>query len=298
MKKLFSLILVLGFLFGGVANSKIIEIDQGIKISIIEDYEHLQFNQNNYMIMNFKLNNVKETEIKKAIKYFKSLGFDGSETTTIIGRKGFSTGYASLVNAYKTKTVWSGGEQLSKNCSTKIIAEFYPCFIKHMKLDPLIQLDIGNGSASTEFKEVINSLKNNSFKKNQLIDRFKTVIGSTNINLKLNVINLKENNWGFEINGEDKDVVSGFKGKRFGYILPHNNSFLIVNGFCYSEKNCRNIKNTVSKIISPFLSLKKNTTVKNNVISLGNDLNRLNELYKSGALSKKEFEKAKKKLLN
>ena len=41
----------------------------------------------------------------------------------------------------------------------------------------------------------------------------------------------------------------------------------------------------------------KNNEEKENISNLSSDLDKLNELYKSGALNKEEFEKAKAKLL-
>ena len=40
-----------------------------------------------------------------------------------------------------------------------------------------------------------------------------------------------------------------------------------------------------------------NIELSNDISQLSNEITKLNELYKSGALSKEEFEKAKKKLL-
>ena len=40
------------------------------------------------------------------------------------------------------------------------------------------------------------------------------------------------------------------------------------------------------------------TTYAANTLAVGEDLSKLNELYKSGALTKEEFKKAKSKILN
>ena len=50
-------------------------------------------------------------------------------------------------------------------------------------------------------------------------------------------------------------------------------------------------------MIKPISDLGK-TVYKNNNLNFINQLEKLNELYKSGALTKEEFEKAKKKILN
>ena len=60
---------------------------------------------------------------------------------------------------------------------------------------------------------------------------------------------------------------------------------------------CTKLKNiSLIKMTEPMFNSKKNVSSENN--DLIKNLNALNELYKSGALNKEEFEKAKKKLLN
>ena len=64
--------------------------------------------------------------------------------------------------------------------------------------------------------------------------------------------------------------------------------------------NCSKFYNTFDKIVNK--SFNSNTSI--NVISNSNNddfinqLKQLNDLYKSGVLTKEEFEKAKKKILN
>ena len=55
-------------------------------------------------------------------------------------------------------------------------------------------------------------------------------------------------------------------------------------------------KLSLTKMVEPMLSSKKNEVSDNT--NLTEQLNSLNELYKSGALTKEEFTKAKEKLLN
>ena len=69
---------------------------------------------------------------------------------------------------------------------------------------------------------------------------------------------------------------------------------------CFVE--CSKFNTKFNKMITPVFSTKleivddiKKTVDNNNIVD---QLNSLNELYKSGVLSKEEFEKAKKKILN
>ena len=60
---------------------------------------------------------------------------------------------------------------------------------------------------------------------------------------------------------------------------------------------CAKLKKlSLTNMVEPMLSSKKNEVSDNT--NLTEQLNSLNELYKSGALTKEEFTKAKEKLLN
>ena len=80
----------------------------------------------------------------------------------------------------------------------------------------------------------------------------------------------------------------------------HNNQTYLMISSCFVE--CSKFNTKFNKMITPVFSTKleivddiKKTVDNNNIVD---QLNSLNELYKSGVLSKEEFEKAKKKILN
>ena len=77
------------------------------------------------------------------------------------------------------------------------------------------------------------------------------------------------------------------------YAYLNNNKPIIVGTECIGK--CKNIEQIKNKI--NFSSL-QNTNTSTKTSNIVEDLNELNELYKSGALTKEEFEKAKKTLLN
>ncbi len=89
--------------------------------------------------------------------------------------------------------------------------------------------------------------------------------------------------------------------------LPYNLSIIIKDDkihFIASEcwLNCSKQKKRFDKMINP-MHTSINDLESNNKSNSGNknivdQLNSLNELYKSGVLTKEEFEKAKKKILN
>lgn len=80
----------------------------------------------------------------------------------------------------------------------------------------------------------------------------------------------------------------------------HNNRTYLMISSCFVE--CSKFNTKFNKMITPVFSTKlqiaddiKKTVDDNNIVD---QLNSLNELYKSGVLTKEEFEKAKKKILN
>ena len=83
------------------------------------------------------------------------------------------------------------------------------------------------------------------------------------------------------------------------FITTNNNKLFAISSSCYD--NCKK-KGEIFKMISASglydRKIKKNIGKDNSSDNLVNSLNELNQLYESGALTKEEFEKAKKKLLN
>ena len=94
------------------------------------------------------------------------------------------------------------------------------------------------------------------------------------------------------------DGIDTIKIKYNLYITEKNNNLIHFAGLCYI--NCSKLNSTFDEIVNN--SFKNKTTTTNSTSSTENDfidqLKSLNDLYKSGVLTKEEFEKAKKKLLN
>ena len=84
------------------------------------------------------------------------------------------------------------------------------------------------------------------------------------------------------------------------YLGEHNNRTYAFLSACYVD--CSKFNSKFDKMIKPVFST--NITLKENLVNtssngdLTEQLKTLNELYKSGVLTKEEFTKAKKKLLN
>ena len=84
------------------------------------------------------------------------------------------------------------------------------------------------------------------------------------------------------------------------YLAEHNNKTYFFISACYV--NCSKFSNKFDKMIKPTFSTNVQTQKSKSSLSgdsnLTEQLKALSELYKSGALTKEEFTKAKKKLLN
>ena len=310
MKKLLGII-VLSLLWCNTLFAETIELDQGIKVNIPKGYEYLQFDQLEFIRVNMEAMEISKSKIDQIINDMKLLlGMNGSETSTIIGKKGYAKGYGDFMNhtlSGNAPESWDGFNEVEKKCGNKKTDKsMMKCLIKFFKMDPMIQIDVGNGS-NKDLKELTLTLnKINDSDKNDINDFNKSSEKIKNtfsemyqneINLKL--VKIKNKKWGFEILGED--TMMGFTAKRIGYMFIPNEHAFIIQGFCMSQTTCKNIKKLNNKIIEPYLSMnfKKKAVINNSEEgNLIKQLQDLNDLYKSGVLTKEEFEKGKKKILN
>ena len=94
---------------------------------------------------------------------------------------------------------------------------------------------------------------------------------------------------------------ASLKGDGIIYITIKDNSFYIFYEECLV--NCITLKKRFQKLIEPVVdqsSLKNSQLISNEINrdDIVSQLEQLNKLYKSGVLTKEEFEKAKKRILN
>jgi|TARA_B100001964_G_scaffold8682_1_gene9265 hypothetical protein len=164
-------------------------------------------------------------------------------------------------------------------------------------------------------KEIINSyydydeiknMDNSAF--NEITKEIKEEISSTfnqdAMGIRINKIKISRDinqNIFLKLNGSVNFFLEGvetIKIKYNLYITERNSNLIHFAGLCYV--NCSKLNSTFDKIVNN--SFKNNTSTAISTTSTENDfiqqLKQLNELYKSGILTKEEFEKAKKKLLN
>ena len=266
MKKLLAII-VLGLTWCNASLAETIDLDQGIKVNIPKGYEYLQFDQSGFMRGNLEGMEISKSKIDELIDETKLLlGMNGSETSTIIGKKGYAKGYGDFMNhtlSGNAPESWDGFNEFEKKCGNKKTEKLMmKCLIKFFKMDPMIQIDIGNGSNKNlkEFSSGLNEI-NGSVKKdindfNKSSKKFKQTFSKIYQNeVKLKFIKVKNKQWGYEISGED--TMMGFTAKRIGYMFVPNGRVFIIQGFCMSQTTCKDIKKLNNKIIEPYLSINK-----------------------------------------
>ena len=213
MKKLLGIV-VLGLLWCNIGFAEILELNHGIKINIPKNYEYLQFDQQDFARANFK-GVISENEIEDLLNEQASLlGFDGTETSTIIAKKGYAKGFGSyyshVING-KDPQSWSGMKKIQNKCGKKKSQESQiKCIIKIMKMDPIVQIDIAN-SNNENIKQLASDIKllEDSNKKeikdiNESSEKIRNSFGAMYKNeLSLKIAKINNKKWGFEIIGED-----------------------------------------------------------------------------------------------
>jgi len=135
----------------------------------------------------------------------------------------------------------------------------------------------------------------------------KSILINESMTINLNKFNIAKNEYEklfLRSSGELIFVIGSIRLdiKLNAFITEHNNNTFMFLSACYVS--CSKFNNKFDKMISHLFSTnlrnKLNTTSKSSVINsdIVDQLKSLNDLYKSGVLTKEEFDKAKKKILN
>jgi len=282
-------------------------LDNEVKIKIPEKYEFLQLDYVKFFKLNVK-GILKPDEIKKTLQDQKDfLAFDGTETTTLVARKGFNgkAGYGSLIkHVYDggSDQDWKGWGKIRSLCTPRSGTEqqFLRCGIAQMKADPIIQIDVGKGT-NEEIKKISSGVVGVSEEEikdfNENFETVKNKFGSHYKNeMDFSFKKISDSKWAFVISG--KENMFGIKGERKGYLIPYRGHTVLIQGFCYSKKTCGKIDRINKEIIDPFLSGSEGKKINKDKGNITEKLEKLNDLYKKGFLTKEEFKRAKELVLN
>jgi len=297
MKRLLAYVfLVLGLLWCNPVFSKILNFENRVLIEVPNKYEYIESDSASELIADAKDSDIfgQNTRFflvgtKNSIEFTKSFIDDPEDLFQTIIDKMETKNFTSE----KQMTNFMGKEMnklLKKNKYTGVIWILFG----EDKIEDLDQelIEIVEEIRSMDDAEIKSETRN--YKKtisNEII----TPETKNMIKIKKFIIEKDEyNNPTMQLNLSYN--VPPLKGSVEFYAFIKDDMPIMVSKECLGA--CKSGIKSLKKMIKPtFASLKsiEKKSVSSNIIE---ELNQLNELYKSGALTKEEFEKAKKKILN
>ena len=314
MKKFLGIV-VISFLWCSSVSSKIININQTLSLDVPTNYEFIKIDDSNsssvlYGMGEFfdELGNL-ELEFyiiapRAAIDVVQEL-LDGTEAEDLdVFKTILRKAEKKKFNSYQSQIKWFVSELKKKMKKEKVSSITYAIVskqkIKNIDDEEFIDLikEIENMNES-ERKEFTDELRREM---TSLSRDNKTIPINEDTSLVIKKFNIAKNHNNklfveFNVILKWLNVVS-IPGNL--YLSERNEYLYLVASECWV--NCSKQSSRFKKMIKPMLS--KNTQVKKTTSNISKDsdlteqLKALNELYKSGALTKEEFTKAKKKLLN
>jgi len=293
MKKIL-LIFYFGLLLSSYSYAKVISIENKVKINVPDSF--------NYQKM--------DTLAEHYQDFFGSLGDNAN--FYYIGNKNSINFVNALLSDQEEMLKPIMKKMESKNFKTEksmlnFVSIEFKKLIKNYKYDGVIWVYLPSENLKNtdqELFEIVSAVKSMSkdeLKKKTL--KYKKIIkdelGLNNVdNLQMKILKFK-----IEINSINEPAFDlKLAAKMFNiswnmevYGFMNGNEPIIVGSECIGKcKNTSNIKDKINFINNSIVT----SELKVNSNDIVDQLNKLNDLYKSGALTKEEFEKAKKKLLN
>ena len=295
MKKLLG-ILVLGLLFCNVGFAKIINIENRVNLEVPNDYEYIE------------LESIPETM---------------SSAEDVVGQdpKIFLVGNKKSIN-FSIRYIESADE-LFEPILEKMQQKN---FRSQKKMEKFIGSELNKLFKKNGYEGVVGIIFSNETIDQidvELMDLVKEIRSMNNAELKKEVKKYKKeiNNWFYNEIGEELKPwakirnfkvaknkyndpfvvltvdykVPPLRGQTEVYMFIKDNKIILAYFECL---NCSVKKGSIEKMFKPTFSaneIKKTSASKSD---LSEQIKTLHELYKQGALTKEEFEKAKKKLLN
>ena len=315
IKKLLGIV-VLGLLCSNILSAKILNIENKVLLEVPSSHKYIEYDNE---------------EVRESIEELTDL-MEGLEIKMfLVGpskyvdfEKAILDGEDPMENKYVKSIIKKGEKKRFTNevQQGKFFVSEAKKIMKKEKIDFVTYALVSNKSlveiaSEDEAADMINELKtmNNSElkEKTKEIRKMLTLLAGNNKSILVNddmTINLNK----FKIaKNEYENLFLKSSGKMIYIMGPlrldimlnlfltdHNDKTYLFLSACYVE--CSKLNSKFDKMIKPIFST--NTQVKKTTsnISVSSDLTEqlkaLNELYKSGALTKEEFTKAKKKLLN
>ena len=299
IKELIFFVILLSFFVNSLGNSKIIKFDENFELDVPSNYSFLKFTDQ-----------IEGIDMQEMEKY---------------GMQAYFLGDKKLIDALEYYVIHEDFNDYFKNIQKKLEVkarnsnsnQIMKYFLRLLKKDNIHSLTVAvkSDKFSDELEEFgFNISDLNEF--NQLTDEeLKTfnkeiksylsdyVYSLGAISYKIKSFKLskdKSNDFFSFLKASASYAINDdytFKTVDEGYATYKNNSLYMIYRLCFVDcNNYKNFKKIVKPISSLGKSVNKDNSIKNN--NFINQLKQLNDLYKSGVLTKEEFEKAKKKILN
>ena len=269
MKKILFSILFLVLMIRGNALAEILDLGNGVKINIPNNFEYFRLPHEANWKYTAQALGATEKLIEDTKHSEKTLGFRGTEKITVIGKKGIAKGLGSLRKHLlegKNIQTWEEYSRISKACRNKgslILKD--KCRRKELFKDPTFQILMAD-ETSTEIKKItkffdrpldkIEKKEIEEFKKSSDydFDKYKTEQYTAEYKgTYISKLVISGNQWFFEKSSEI--VMHGIKSKTREFHTVLNDHFFYINSQCWSQKTCKNIDQLMIKIIEPSFSL-------------------------------------------
>ena len=294
MKKLLGIV-VLGLLLSHNSFAKTINIENKILLNVPENFNYIKI------------------EVDEVADYYEDFFSSLGEDTAFyyVGTDDSIEFANALINDQEELLEPIMEKMEKKNFSTEksminFISKELKKLMKKNKYQGVIWVLVSEENledTDNDLTEIVESLKNmNQADMNKAALEYKKKIkdelssdGVEGLNLKISKFKIEKN----KINSPAFDLKIAanmfninWDMEVYGYLK--NNKPIIVGSECIGKcKGVSGIKNMI--VYSDITSTNTSSESSSNIVD---NLNKLNDLYKSGVLTKEEFEKAKKKLLN
>ena len=318
MKKLLTVV-VLGFFWCNILPAKILNIENQILLEVPSSHEYIEYdNEDTRESIEEVTDLIEGLEIKiflvgpsKYVEFEKAIldGEDLMENKYVksIMKKAEKKRFKDEVQ--KGKWFISEAKKIMKK--EKIDFVTY-ALVSNKSLTELALEDEGDEVADmiTELQNMNNSELAESTKEIRkqltlLAGNNKSILINDDMTINLNKFKIAKNEYGklfLKSNGKMIWIMGTMKIDLMLnlFVTENNDKAYLFMSACYV--NCSKFNSKFDKMIKPIIStntqVQKTTSNISDSGDLAEQLKGLNELYKSGALTKEEFEKGKKKLLN
>ena len=315
MKKLLG-ILVLGLLWCNILSAKILNIENKISLDVPKSHIYIKYKQTDETMEFFETLEDYEAELflvgpSKYVDLEKSI-LDGED---IMENKYVQSIMKKMQKKNFRDEVQAGKWMISE--AKKIMKKEKIDFITYAVVSNKNLAEIS--SEDDEILSMINELQNMnnseiSQKTKEIRKELTSLSGNNksipineNMTINLNKFKIAKNEYEklfLKSSGKLIYIMDALKIDAFlnVFLSEHNNKTYLFLSACYV--NCSKFNTKFDKMTKPMFSTTSKIVDTGNNATTSNDSNivdqiqQLNELYKSGALTKEEFEKAKKKLLN